>query len=93
LIEEKNMRVLNFWSDQHRDTPLDLFVAEPFDFATEYEHAEIREVSPGLPVRIVRLATLLEMKRAAGRGKDLADIDELNLLYGLPSSYDREGRE
>ena len=28
------------------------------------------------------------MKRAAGRPLDLADIDELNLLHGRPSSYD-----
>lgn len=91
LIEEKGMQVLNFWSDQRRDTPLDLFVTEPFDFQAEYERAEVRDASVGLPVRIVRLATLLQMKRVAGRGKDLADIDELNLLYGLPSTYDREG--
>jgi predicted nucleotidyltransferase len=90
LIEEKKMQVLNFWSDSHRDTPLDIFVREPFDFVREYEQAQIREPSPGLPVRIVQLRTLFEMKKAAGRLKDLADIDELNLLYGLPSSYDKE---
>lgn len=32
LIEEKEMKVLNFWSDLHRETPLDVFVSEPFDF-------------------------------------------------------------
>lgn len=89
LIEEKNIQVLSFWSDIHRDTPVDIFVTEPFDFAREYEQATVREVSPGLPVRIVRLSTLFEMKRATGRLKDLADIDELSLLHGLPSSYDR----
>jgi hypothetical protein len=50
LIEEKKMEVLNFWSDEHRDTPLDVFVAEPFDFAAEYKRAEVREPSPGVPV-------------------------------------------
>lgn len=89
LIEDKRMEVMNFWSDSHRETPLDIFVTEPFDFVAEYEKAEIRELAPGLPVRIVRLETLLQMKKSAGRPKDLADIDELSLLHGLPSSYDR----
>lgn len=82
------MKVLNFWSDQHRETPLDIFVSEPFNFAEEYERSALREVAPGLSVRIVSLQTLFAMKRAANRPKDLADIDELSLLYGLPSSYD-----
>jgi hypothetical protein len=89
LLEEKNMQVLNFWSEQHRETPLDLFVTEPFDFASEYERGSEREVAPGLKVRIVSLDTLFAMKREANRPKDLADIDELSLLHGLPSSYDR----
>ncbi len=32
------MIVLN-WSDQHRRTPVDVFVYEPFDFAREYTRA------------------------------------------------------
>lgn len=88
LLETKRMQVLNFWSDQHRETPLDIFVTEPFDFGHEYEIAGEREVAPGLVVRIVSLETLFAMKRAAGRSKDLADIDELSLLHGFPSSYD-----
>ncbi len=91
LLEEKQMTVLNFWSDQHRETPIDIFVTEPFDFPAEYERAEKREIAPGLTVRIVSLQTLFEMKRVANRPKDLADIDELSLLHGLPSSYDRSG--
>ena len=87
---EKNMRVLRFWSDQHRETTLVVFVAEPFDFEREFASADVRESAPGLPVRIVSLATLLEMKRLAARPQDLADIDEINLLQGKPSSYDRE---
>jgi hypothetical protein len=87
---EKNMRVLRFWSDEHRETPLDVLVTEPFDFEREFVGADIRESAPGLSVRIVSLATLLEMKRTAARPQDLADIDEINLLHGKPSSYDRK---
>jgi hypothetical protein len=35
-----------------------------------------------VPLRIVRLATLVRMKREAGRAQDLADIAELRLLHG-----------
>ena len=87
-IAEKGMKVLNFHSDRHRETPVDLFIIEPFDFETEYRESLIHESAPGVPARIVRLPALLAMKRAAGRGQDLADIDELNLLHGNPSSYD-----
>lgn len=79
----------DFWSEQHRETPLYIFVTEPFDFAEEYKRSIRREVAPGLTVQIVSLDALFAMKREAGRPKDLADIDELSLLHGLPSSYDR----
>jgi predicted nucleotidyltransferase len=87
---EKGMKVLKFWGDHHRDTPLDIFVSEPFDFPKEFAASDVRETLPGVTIRVVSLATLLAMKRAAGRPKDLADIDELNLLSEKPSSYDQE---
>jgi predicted nucleotidyltransferase len=88
-IREKGMRVLNFHSDAHRETPVDLFITEPFDFEEEYRAAMVQESSPGLAARILRLDSLLRMKAEAGRGQDLADIDELNLLHERKSSYDR----
>lgn len=81
-IEEKGMTVLNFHSDQHRDTPVDVFVDEPFDFQDEYERAPTHEIAPGVGLRVVRLDTLLRMKEEAGRPQDLADIAELRLLHG-----------
>lgn len=81
-IAEKGMTVLNFHSDAHRETPVDLFVAEPFVFDTEHERALVEEVAPGVPLRIVRLATLLKLKMAAGRPQDLADVAELRALHG-----------
>jgi len=87
---EKNMKVLRFWSDRHRETPLDIFITEPFDFDREFVAADVCESAPGQPARIVSLATLLDMKRSAARPQDLADIDEINLLHGKPSSYDKE---
>ena len=80
-IKEKGMTVLNFHSDQHRETPLDVFVTEPFDFSEEYRLAMVEEVAPGAPVHILRLETLLRLKQEAGRPQDLADIAELRLLH------------
>lgn len=77
---KKEMIVLKLWSDEHRRTPIDIFVYEPFAFAEEFPHATILEVCPGVSAFVVSLATLLEMKRAAGRPQDLIDISELQRM-------------
>ena len=75
--KEKNMIVLKLWSDQHRRTPIDIFVYEPFDFAAEFLKSGRLEICPGVLAPVVTLKTLLKMKRAAGRPQDLTDIEEL----------------
>lgn len=75
--EEKQMIVLKLWSDEHRRTPVDVFVYEPFSFAEEFKRALQTEIAPGVLVPVVCLEALLEMKRAAGRPQDLIDIQEL----------------
>jgi hypothetical protein len=79
------MMVLNFHSDQHRETPIDIFVAEPFEFESEYRRALVEEVAPAVPLHIVSYPTLVKMKRDAGRTQDLADVEELRRLLGDPS--------
>ena len=76
----KEMIVLKLWSDEHRRTPVDIFVYEPFEFTTELESAATLEVCPGLAAPVVSLKTLLEMKRIAGRPQDLIDIEELQRM-------------
>lgn len=73
----KQMIVLKLWSDEHRRTPIDIFVYEPFDFGRESKAASVMEISPGLFAPIVSLETLLQMKREAGRPQDMIDIEEL----------------
>ncbi|MGH8718037.1 MAG: hypothetical protein ACREV0_03715 [Burkholderiales bacterium] len=79
-IEQKNMKVMQLFSDQHRDTPIDIFVAIPFDFEEEYRMAYIDDVAPGLPVRFVRLRTLIEMKEAVNRPRDRDDVQHLRWI-------------
>lgn len=82
LIATKGMTVLSFHSDQHPETAVDLFASEPFDFEAEHGAAIVEEIVPGVPLRIVRLETLLRLKQQAGRPQDLADIAELQRLHG-----------
>jgi hypothetical protein len=73
------MTVLNFWSESHRDTPVDVFVTEPFDFEAEYERALVKPLGP-VVVRFVSIPTLIRMKEAAGRLQDKIDIEYLRKL-------------
>jgi len=79
-IRDKHMVVFQLRSDQHRETTLDIFVTEPFDFDAEYDRALTGDILPGVRVRFVRLETLIQMKEAANRPKDQEDIRQLKLL-------------
>lgn len=81
-LAEKGMTVLNFHSDKHGETPVDVFVTEPFDFDVEFAAAMVEEVASHVPAHMGRLETLPRLKRQAGRPQDLADIAELRLLHG-----------
>ena len=81
-IAERNMTVLAFHSEAHADTPIDVFVREPFDFRVEHSRARIVEVAPGVTLRILQLPALIRMKQEAGRPQDLADVAELRRIHG-----------
>jgi len=78
MIDEKGMKVLQFYADSHRETPIDIFVVEPFDFAEEHNRSLSKPLGKH-QVRYVCLETLMAMKREAGRPQDLADIHQLEL--------------
>jgi predicted nucleotidyltransferase len=74
---DKNMVVLQLWSDVHRRTPVDVFVYEPFDFDKEFARAKWEPVAGRIPAPIVRYETLLALKKSAGRSQDLTDVEKL----------------
>lgn len=76
-MRDKGMVVFQSISDRFRFEPLDIFVTEPFDFETEYARAVWKQVSADVVVPIIGVKQLLDMKRAAARPQDLADIAEL----------------
>jgi hypothetical protein len=78
-IQEKGMQVLQFWSDAHRETPIDVFVSEPFPFDEEYERALIKPLYSTTEVRFVTIPTLIRMKELAGRAQDHVDIEHLRM--------------
>lgn len=79
-IRDKGMLVLQLWSDSHRETPIDIFVKEPFAFDSEYARAVQFEFAPDLWVPALSLDRLLEMKTAVGRPRDLEDVRQLKKL-------------
>ena len=74
------MMVLNFYSDVNRETPLDVFVTEPFDFDREHEATPKQELASGLFVRFVSIPALIAMKEVAGRPRDVDDIQHLRWI-------------
>lgn len=77
---DKQMVVLQLWSDDHRQTPIDVFVYEPFDFEKELARAQWEVVVGKTAAPIVCYRTLLKLKKSAGRSQDLADIEKLRKL-------------
>ncbi|MBI3371435.1 MAG: hypothetical protein HY017_06710 [Betaproteobacteria bacterium] len=75
-VRDKGMQVLQFWSDLHRETPVDMFVHEPFDFEDEYRRSLAKPLG-GIEVRFVTIPTLIRMKQAADRPQDRIDIEYL----------------
>lgn len=83
-IVEKEMKVLQFASDVHRETPIDVFVIEPFDFNEEFGRALAAPLAlPGeheTIARYVAIPALIKMKAAVARTQDLDDIQHLEWI-------------
>lgn len=75
-VRDKGMQVLQFWSDAHRGTFVDVFVTEPFDFEAEYNAALLNPLDDKVTVRFVSLPTLIRMKETANRRQNRADIEK-----------------
>lgn len=78
-IRDKGMQVLQFWSDDHLETPIDVFVNEPFVFEEELQKALLKPLHGVLSVRFVSIPTLIAMKSLANRPQDQVDIEYLRM--------------
>lgn len=79
-IQEKGMMVLNLFNEKMSNTPIDLFVEEPFDFELEYKKAVIESFDDKNEFRYLNIDSLIEMKKKAGRNKDLDDVENLERI-------------
>jgi hypothetical protein len=86
-MTEKNMKVLNFFSDRYPESSIDVFVYEPFDFDAEYQAAMTSDLLPNVRVRFVSIPTLIQMKEVRSSPRDLDDIQHLRWIL------DDKGRE
>lgn len=78
-VRDKDMRVFSFWSRSDPMTIVDLFVEHPIEFPKLWSQA--REARLGeTTVRIASIPHLIELKRAAGRPKDLEDVQRLEQI-------------
>lgn len=70
------MQVFSFF---HKDMPelnVDLFAHHPIPFGDLWSKSVVMNLD-GIPIRVCSVDHLIELKRIAGRHKDLADIEQL----------------
>jgi hypothetical protein len=78
-IEEKGLTVFSLWSPALPATEVDLFVEEPFPFETCYARGVNVDLG-STRTTVVSLEDLIELKRKAGRPRDLEDIAALEAI-------------
>jgi len=78
-IRDKHMQVLSFFDPDHPAREVDVFVAYPLDFDSLTAGAVPTRVGDRT-VPVAAKHHLIEMKRVAGRPRDLEDIEALQRL-------------
>lgn len=78
---DKQMTVFSLFSSRFPDTEIDLFLESPFEFESAYTRATRAELPEGPTLAFVSLQDLIQMKRLAGRPRDLEDIAKLEALH------------
>lgn len=78
--DEKGMMVYQLISAELMDCPVDIFVEEPIAFSEMYPARVDYEISDRLKIPVIGLTHLKQLKRTAGRPRDLLDLEELNQL-------------
>ena len=72
-VETKNMQVFSLWHERLPGFEVDLFVEAPFDFGGAWER-RVEIHLEDTTAAVVSRDDLLKLKRAAGRPRDLDDL-------------------
>ena len=85
-VEEKGMEVFSLFLPDNPGLTVDLFARHPLPFDELWSRSVLMDLD-GTPVRVCSIDDLIELKRLAGRPKDLVDIDKLSRIkaYGKPT--------
>jgi hypothetical protein len=86
--EDKGLMVFSLFSNEHKDTEVDLFLECPVDFEAAYARALRIELPDGPTMSFTSLGDLLALKQRAGRPRDLEDIAGLNSLHPRSGRHD-----
>ncbi len=78
-IETKNLQGFSLWHPELPGFEVNLFVEEPFDFDQAWGR-KVDVVLANTVATIIGLQDLLELKRSAGRARDLEDVAVLEAL-------------
>jgi len=79
-LRNRNMLVFPLWDPANPLRSVDVFIDEPIGFDVLMAESVVKDMD-GLKVRIASIPHLIEMKRRAGRPRDLEDIDKLQQIH------------
>ena len=89
-VREKGMLVLRLYNDAFPETVVDVFSTMPFDFEREYARSSVYSLGQKIMVPIVNIECLMEMKRTAGRPKDMEDLSYLQKIKEIQQRDQRK---
>ena len=88
--ENRNMQVFQIWDPENPIRCVDVFVREPIDFEELWAQS-IKETLDGVPIHIASIEHLIEMKKQAGRERDITDIQALEAINANALKSDSTG--
>jgi hypothetical protein len=88
-VRDKGMVVFQMYNDRLRMT-IDIFVQYPMDFEMLWHEATQAQLAR-TSIRVAALKHLIQMKLAAGRPQDLADVEVLTEIQQILAEDDANG--
>jgi hypothetical protein len=78
-IENKHMKAFNFYKDNSSYEEVDIIIDSPISYKEAAKDA-IKVKAGGLRLIVISPKKFVKMKKAAGRDKDLKDIEEIEIV-------------